>query len=123
MKTVRWILGALVLLGILLVVILYATDVVFLPSGREHSGFFARALYIVILSALMVFFRILKGPTPADRIVGVDILGILVVGLCAILALATDRSWYLDIGIAWGLQSFIGTLALAKFMEGRTFDD
>ncbi|MFO7626188.1 MAG: cation:proton antiporter [Candidatus Fermentibacteraceae bacterium] len=123
MKTVRWILGALVLLGILLVVILYATDGAFLPSDRAHSGFFARALYIVILSALMVLFRILKGPTPADRIVGVDILGILVVGLCAILALATDRSWYLDIGIAWGLQSFIGTLALAKFMEGRTFDD
>jgi multicomponent Na+:H+ antiporter subunit F len=123
MKTVRWILGALVLLGILLVVMLYATDGAFLPPGRENSGFFARALYIVILSALMVLFRILKGPTPADRIVGVDILGILVVGLCAILALATERSWYLDIGIAWGLQSFIGTLALAKFMEGRTFDD
>jgi len=123
MKTVRWILGALVLLGILLVVMLFATDGAFLRPGRENSGFFARALYIVILSALMVLFRILKGPTPADRIVGVDILGILVVGLCAILALATERSWYLDIGIAWGLQSFIGTLALAKFMEGRTFDD
>lgn len=123
MRTVRWILGTLVLLGILLVVMLFATDGAFLPSGVEHSGFFARAVYVVILSALMVLFRILKGPTPADRIVGVDILGILVVGLCAILALATDRSWYLDIGIAWGLQSFIGTLALAKFMEGRTFDD
>lgn len=123
MKTVRWILGALVLLGILAVIILFVADGAFLPTGAEHSGFFARALHVVILSALMVLFRILKGPTPADRIVGVDILGILVVGLCAILALATDRSWYLDIGIAWGLQSFVGTLALAKFMEGRTFDD
>lgn len=123
MRTVRWILGALVLLGILVVIILLTPEGAFLPSGEEHSGFFARAVYIVILSALLVLFRILKGPTPADRIVGVDILGILVVGLCAILALATDRSWYLDIGIAWGLQSFIGTLALAKFMEGRTFDD
>ncbi len=122
MKTLRWLLGALVLLGVLALVLVRAGEGPFLPSG-EHSGFFSRILYILILSALMVLLRILKGPTPADRIVGVDILGILVVGLCAVLALATDRSWYLDIGIAWGLQSFIGTLALAKFMEGRSFDD
>jgi multicomponent Na+:H+ antiporter subunit F len=122
MKTLRWLLGALVLLGILALVLVRTGEGPFLPSG-EHSGFFSRVLYILILSALMVLLRILKGPTPADRIVGVDILGILVVGLCAVLALATDRSWYLDIGIAWGLQSFIGTLALAKFMEGRSFDD
>jgi multicomponent Na+:H+ antiporter subunit F len=123
MKTLRWILGTVVFLGILALILLYTARGPFLPQEVKYAGFFARALYIIILSSLMVLFRVLRGPTPADRIVAVDIFGILVVGLCAILAVATDRSWYLDIGIAWGLQSFIGTLALAKFMEGRTFDD
>ena len=59
----------------------------------------------------------------ADRIVAVDILGILIVGICGVLALTTGRSWYLDIGIVWALQSFIGSLALAKFLEGRRYDD
>jgi multicomponent Na+:H+ antiporter subunit F len=68
-------------------------------------------------------FRILRGPTPADRSVATDILGILVIGFCAIMAIYTAKDWYIDIAIAWALQSFIGTLALAKFLEGRHFDD
>ena len=66
--------------------------------------------------------RVVKGPSVADRIVAIDILGILIIGICAILAIALKRSYYIDIGIAWGLQSFIGALALAKFLEGRSLD-
>ncbi|OPL18738.1 MAG: multiple resistance and pH regulation protein F [Candidatus Aegiribacteria sp. MLS_C] len=86
-------------------------------------GFVGRVVYILILSSLLVLFRVLRGPTAADRIVAIDIFGILIVGLCAVLSIATGRSWYIDIGIAWGLQSFIGTLALSKYLEGRSFDD
>ena len=53
----------------------------------------------------------------------IDILGILIIGFCVILGIATKRDWYIDIGIAWALQSFIGTLALAKYLEGRNFDE
>jgi multicomponent Na+:H+ antiporter subunit F len=44
-------------------------------------------------------------------------------GFCAILGIPTGRDWYIDIGIAWALQSFISTLALAKYLEGRNFDE
>jgi multicomponent Na+:H+ antiporter subunit F len=71
----------------------------------------------------MCLYRVWRGPTSADRILAIDILGILIVGLCAILTISTGRSWYLDIGIAWALQSFISTLALSKHLEGRSFDD
>jgi multicomponent Na+:H+ antiporter subunit F len=47
----------------------------------------------------------------------------MIVGLCALLTICTNRSWYLDIGIAWALQSFISTLALSKYLEGRSFDE
>jgi multicomponent Na+:H+ antiporter subunit F len=50
-------------------------------------------------------------------------LGRLIVGICALLSISTKRSWYIDIGIAWALQSFISTLALAKFLEGKDFDE
>jgi multicomponent Na+:H+ antiporter subunit F len=55
--------------------------------------------------------------------VAIDILGILIVGFCAILSIPTGRTWYIDIGIAWALQSFIGTIALAKYIEGRNLDE
>lgn len=83
----------------------------------------SRAIYIIILACFMCLYRIFRGPTGADRIVAIDILGILVVGLCAVLTLVTGRPWYIDIGIAWTLQSFISTLALSKYLEGRGFDD
>ncbi len=71
----------------------------------------------------MCLFRIMRGPTSADRIMAIDILGILIVGLCAVLAVTTGRSWYIDIGIVWALQSFISALALSKYLEGKDFDE
>jgi multicomponent Na+:H+ antiporter subunit F len=88
-----------------------------------QSPLIMRCFIVLFLSASLCLYRILKGPTSADRIVAIDILGILVVGFCALLGIATHRDWYIDIGIAWALQSFISTLALAKYLEGRGFDE
>ncbi|MBS3791786.1 MAG: cation:proton antiporter [Candidatus Bipolaricaulota bacterium] len=81
------------------------------------------ALSLLTLSAFLCLFRIGSGPTPADRMVAIDILGILVVGFCALFAVITDRAFYLNIALAWGLLSFIGTTALAKYLEGKKFDE
>ncbi len=123
MKLVRWISGTIVLLAIIILIIVIPFRSMFFAQDSGHIGFIGRVVYILILSSVLILFRVLKGPTAADRIVAIDIFGILIVGLCAVLGIATGRSWYIDIGIAWGLQSFIGTLALAKYLEGRSFDD
>ncbi len=119
----RWILGTIVLLVLMGLVIALPFRSVFFENNPTHIGFVGRVVYILILASLMVLFRVTRGPTAADRIVAIDIFGILIVGLCAVLSIATGRSWYIDIGIAWGLQSFIGTLALSKYLEGKSFDD
>ena len=123
MKLVRWVSGTIVLLAIIILIIVLPFRSMFFAQDSEHTGFVGRVVYILILSSVLILFRVLKGPTAADRIVAMDIFGILIVGLCAVLGIVTGRSWYIDIGIAWGLQSFIGTLALAKYLEGRSFDD
>jgi multicomponent Na+:H+ antiporter subunit F len=88
-----------------------------------QSVFLKHSFYVLFFCALFCLWRILKGPTSADRAVAIDILGILVLGFCAVLGIPTGRDWYIDIGIAWALQSFISTLALAKYLEGRNFDE
>ena len=55
--------------------------------------------------------------------VAIDIFGVLVVGICAILSIITDRSFILDIGIAWIILSFIGTLTLAKYLSGKKLNE
>lgn len=80
-------------------------------------------LYIQIALSAACLYRIIRGPTIPDRMVGIDIFGILVVGICAIIATQTGRSFILDIGIAWVILSFIGTLTLAKYLSGKKLNE
>lgn len=80
-------------------------------------------LYIQIALCTACLYRIIRGPTVADRMVGIDIFGVLVVGICAILAILSDRMFLLDIGIAWVILSFIGTLTLAKYLSGKKLNE
>lgn len=118
-KRARWVLGLILLIGIFLL----AWFNPFYSVLEWQSSFLKRCFLILLFCGLFCLWRIVKGPTPADRAVAIDILGILVLGFCAILEIATGRDWYIDIGIAWALQSFISTLALAKYLEGRNFDE
>jgi multicomponent Na+:H+ antiporter subunit F len=45
------------------------------------------------------------------------------VGFCAFLSLETKQDWYLSIALTWALLGFIGTIALAKYIEGKHFDE
>ena len=121
-RTVRYIIGLIVLLGILFLILFY-TPKIFIYPGLAYLGFAKRALFVLVLCSALCLFRVVKGPTPTDRIVSIDMFGILIVGFCAVLSISTGRGWYIDIGIAWALQSFISTLALAKYLEGRDFDE
>ena len=122
MQTLRWLIGAVVLVLVLGLILLRPAPIPFSPD-LPHLGFVTRVLYILILAAVLCLYRVLAGPTAADRIVAIDIFGILIVGFSAIVSIAAQRSWYIDIGIAWALQSFIGTLALSKYLEGKGFDE
>jgi len=55
--------------------------------------------------------------------VAIDILGVLVAGICALLAVTTGRHFLFDIALAWIFLSFVGTLALAKYLSGRKLDE
>ena len=76
-------------------------------------------LYVQIALSGICLYRIIKGPTIPDRMVAIDIFGILVVGVCAIISIQTGKSFIIDIGIAWIILSFIGTLTLAKYLSGK----
>jgi len=121
-KRIKWLIGAIILSAIVVLILIKPFPCLF-QDNLPFIGLLSRAVYIIILSCFMALYRICRGPTGADRIVAIDILGIMIVGLCSMLTIATGRSWYIDIGIAWALQSFISTLALSKYLEGRGFDE
>ena len=80
-------------------------------------------LSLLVLGSYMCLYRLARGPTAPDRTVAIDILGIILVGFCALLSVWTGEDFYLGVALAWALLSFIGTLALAKYLEGKEFDE
>ncbi len=86
------------------------------------SVFVQIALAVLLFSSVLCLHRIGRGPSAADRTVAIDILGTLMVGFCCVMALTTKQEYYMNIAIAWALISFVGTLALSKYLEGRSYD-
>ncbi len=84
-------------------------------------------LWILVFATVggffLCFYRAVAGPSIADRMVAIDILGILVASICALLALLFGEEYLIDIALAWILLAFIGTLTLAKALSGRQLDD
>ncbi len=121
-RLISWLIGTLALVFSVGLIIFRPLEFLFYPD-LPHLELLGRALYILILGCILALYRIARGPTGADRIVALDILGIMIVGLCAVLTVTTGRPWYIDIAIAWALQSFISTLAFSKYLEGKGFDE
>jgi multicomponent Na+:H+ antiporter subunit F len=76
-----------------------------------------------VVSAGMVlgFIRLVLGPTLPDRVVALDALATLGVGLLVLVAIATGQEILLDIAIAMALITFLGTIALAMSLEKGLF--
>ncbi|MDI6756947.1 MAG: monovalent cation/H+ antiporter complex subunit F [Endomicrobiia bacterium] len=85
--------------------------------------FAAKFSGVLLLCCFLSLIRVIAGPTAPDRALATDIIGLVIIGFCAMLYMTTRKSFYLDIAIAWALQSFIGMLALAKYLEGKKFDE
>ena len=78
------------------------------------------ATYLVLAAAFVCFaFRLVRGPTLADRVIGID--GMLMVGLGLIVVQAEDtgRGAFLQVAIMLTLVGFIGTAVVARFIEGQ----
>jgi len=80
-------------------------------------------LYVMMGMSFLCFIRIIFGPSMADRMVAIDIFGILVVGICVLIAMKTGRLFLIDIAITWIILSFIGTITLAKYLTGKKLDE
>ncbi|MBT8117753.1 MAG: hypothetical protein KJO66_07980 [Gammaproteobacteria bacterium] len=88
------------------------------------DGFVIPALIFgLILCCGCCLYRIAHGPSAADRMVAIDILGTVVVGFVVIIMAITGKTYLLDIAMLWALVSFVGTLALAKYLVGQRMSD
>ena len=71
----------------------------------------------ISLAMIGLIFRVIKGPTVADRVVALDAIGISLVSLVALVSILLETSAFLDIILLIGILAFIGTVAFSKYLE------
>ena len=71
----------------------------------------------LVVALLIAFVRLVKGPTLPDRIVAMDLIGVLVIGLIVVLAATSGVREALDAAIVIALIGFVATVAYATYVE------
>ena len=75
------------------------------------------ALGFVLTSLLLTIYRMLAGPTLADRVVALDMLALLGITVIGVVAIKTEEYAYLDVAIALALVGFLATVAFARYIS------
>jgi len=78
------------------------------------------AMGLVILSMVLLFWRVLVGPTLPDRVIAADLFATMALGLIAIYVVRTGEPAFLDAGLVLTLVAFLGSVAFAKYLERRS---
>ena len=80
--------------------------------------FYASSLWLACLLAIVVV-RLAGAGTTAQRILALDLLTLILIGLLALTARREARPYVLDTALALALLSFVATLAACRYYENR----
>ncbi|PSP93245.1 cation:proton antiporter [Halobacteriales archaeon QS_9_68_42] len=73
----------------------------------------------LVVLAVVVLYRAVRGPTMQDRVVAVNVLGTNTVVILALLSAALDVPYFLDIALVYALLNFLMAVAISKFTVDR----
>lgn len=93
-------------------------------TGQDFLAFAQMAaLGILSLSFLLTVLRVVIGPGLPDRVLGLDMLVTTAIGFIVVIGIRTGYTLYLDIAIALGLVGFLATVAFARFLMSRRYEE
>lgn len=82
-----------------------------------NSIFYIVAILLAIL-ALILLYRVFKGPNVIDRVLAADSIDIILGIVMILFGTIEERAMYLDLGLIIMLLGFIGTVLVSKYLEG-----
>ena len=72
---------------------------------------------LLVIAAMAGFYRLLAGPTRADRVIAMDLLFAVAVVLCVCASLVSSSTALLDVAIGLSLVGFLATIAWARLID------
>ena len=85
---------------------------------QQYSGIFHIILVILALLTICCLIRAVMGPTIADRLVAVNMMGTIVMVIIAVLGLLMDEDYLVDICLIYAMISFLAVVVLTKVHTG-----
>lgn len=92
-------------------------------EGEGIVGVVLTPVFAMLLTAIfLAFWRLTRGPSLPDRVVALDVIASLSLGMIVVYAISADQPVYIDAAIALALIAFLGTIAFAQYIERRARD-
>lgn len=83
----------------------------------DSYPYFTDAVLLLLgFSLMLTFLRLILGPTLPDRVVALDLIGIITAGIIGVLAIENEQPVYLIVAVVLALIAFIGTIAFAFYI-------
>ena len=93
-------------------------------NGAQLLAVVEPVVFVMIgVALLLAFARLAWGPSLSDRVIALDLIAVLAVGLIAMVAYEADQAVFLDAAIVLALVAFLGTVAFARYLERRAHDE
>lgn len=77
---------------------------------------------LIAIAIFMAFVRLIRGPSFPDRVVALDIMATMAIGLIALYSMESGEVIFLDVALILALVTFLGTVAFAYYVERRQLE-
>jgi len=74
-------------------------------------------LPLLSLSMVIIFIRLFKGPSLIDKVIALDLLVIVAIGIFSAYAILTGNAVIIDISLILALIAFLSTVAFTYYYE------
>jgi multicomponent Na+:H+ antiporter subunit F len=72
---------------------------------------------VLAFTSFLCLYRAVKGPTPPDRVVAVNVIGTKTLVILVLFAFIYGRTLYIDVAIVYALINFLSTLTISRYLE------
>ena len=75
------------------------------------------AAVLLLLLTFLCLIRAALGPTSADRVAAINVIGTKTVVLIALVSFISGQEYFLDVALIYALIAFVMTLGVARYLE------
>lgn len=72
---------------------------------------------VLTITILICLYRAVKGPSVADRLIAINVIGTKTVVLIIIISFILKENFFIDVAIVYSLISFLASIAIANYIK------